>query len=163
MQLRAESAREPDKTPDGSSRLELSVENVRLLWSKTYNTQGKPDWSHIFSYYHEDIVFQDAIQRVEGIEGFMALCNRLTARCRELRMDIGPVLKDGNELMFDWKMTMMFKKFPSTPIYGCTRLTLHEDGRIRAQRDYYDLWGDIFNGIPWFVRRYRKFMRKKFG
>ena len=42
-------------------------------------------------------------------------------------------------------------------------LTLHEDGRIISQRDYYDLWGDIFNGIPWFVRRYRKFMRKKFG
>ena len=78
-------------------------------------------------------------------------------------MDISSVLQDGHVLMFDWKMTMMFNKFPSTPIYGCTKLTLHEDGRIISQRDYYDLWGDIFNGIPWFVRRYRTFMRKKFG
>ena len=33
-------------------RLALNEENVRLLWSKTYNTDGKPDWSHIFAYYH---------------------------------------------------------------------------------------------------------------
>ena len=78
-------------------------------------------------------------------------------------MDIETIMRKGNEIMFDWKMTMMFNKFPSTPIYGCTKITLHEDGRIIGQRDYYDLWGDIFNGIPWFKKRYRKFMRKKFG
>jgi len=42
-------------------------------------------------------------------------------------------------------------------------LTLHDDGRIIAQRDYYDLWGDIFNGIPRFRGPYRKFMRRYFG
>jgi hypothetical protein len=57
----------------------------------------------------------------------------------------------------------MFRKFPSTPIYGCTKLTLHADGRIAAQRDWYDLWGDIFNGIPWFKGPYRRFMHRKFG
>ena len=43
-------------------RLALNEENVRFLWSKTYNTDGKPDWSHIFPYYHDDIVFQDTIE-----------------------------------------------------------------------------------------------------
>ena len=57
-------------------------------------------------------------------------------------------------------MTMVFRKFPSTPMYGSTRLTLHEDGRIIEQRDYYDLWGDIFNGVPYFKKPYRAFMRK---
>jgi len=144
-------------------RLVLSEENVLMLWSKTYNTDGKPDWSHIFKYYHEEIVFHDSIQRIEGKEEFIALCNRLTGRCKQLKMDIESIFKKENEIIFDWKMTMMFKKFPSTPIFGCTKLTLHEDGRIIKQRDYYDLWGDIFNGIPWFKKRYRKFMRKKFG
>lgn len=144
-------------------RLELTEENVLDLWSRTYNTDGKPDWSHIFKYYHEQIVFQDSIQRIEGKGEFIALCKRLTDRCKELKVDIETIMHKGNEIMFDWKMTMMFNKFPSTPIYGCTKLTLHEDGRIIGQRDYYDLWGDIFNGIPWFIKRYRKFMRKKFG
>ena len=144
-------------------RLILNEEHIRLLWSKTYNTQGKPDWSHIYQYYHERIVFQDSIQRIEGKEEFMAMCERLTKRCQELHMDITSILKREDIILFDWIMTMSFKKYPSTPVYGCTKLTLHEDGRIIEHRDYYDLWGDIFNGIPWFKKPYRRFMHKKFG
>jgi limonene-1,2-epoxide hydrolase len=143
--------------------LELNCDTVRELWSRTYNTNGKPDWSHIFPYYHPDIVFQDSIQRVEGKEDFEALCNRLTKRCKELRMDIDVIAQDSNVIIMDWKMTMSFRKSPSTPIFGSTKLTLHEDGRIIGQRDYYDLWGDIFNGIPGFGKAYRKFMHKFFG
>ncbi|HPJ22576.1 MAG TPA: nuclear transport factor 2 family protein [Clostridia bacterium] len=148
---------------NSDERLELTKENVLFLWSKTYNTDGKPDWSHIFRYYSDDIVFQDSIQRIEGIDGFMALCKRLTDRCKELRMDISSILKEDNVIMMDWTMTMMFKKYPSTPIYGSTKLVLNDEGKIAMQRDYYDLWGDIFNGIPWFKKPYRKFMGKKFG
>jgi len=153
----------PTMQPEPAGGLELSLEKVRALWSRTYNTQGKPDWSHIYPYYHPDIVFQDSIQRIEGIEEFKALCERLTERCQELRMDIHAASMEKNVIFLQWTMTMMFKKFPSTPVYGSTVLTLHEDGRIIGQRDYYDLWGDIFNGIPWFREPYRKFMRKRFG
>ena len=152
-----------DKENGSEDRLQLNEETIRLLWSRTYNTNGKPDWSHIFTYYHDDIVFQDTIQRIEGKQEFIQLCERLTNRCKELKMDLGTIFTNGNAFMFDWTMTMMFNKFPSTPIYGCTKLILHPDGRIISQRDYYDLWGDIFNGIPWFKKRYRKFMHKKFG
>lgn len=153
--------RQEECAPD--ERLVLNEESIRQLWSKTYNTNGKPDWSHIFPYYHDDVVFQDTIQRIEGKQEFIQLCERLTNRCKELKMDLGTVFVNGNAFMFDWTMTMMFNKFPSTPIYGSTKLTLHPDGRIISQRDYYDLWGDIFNGIPWFKKPYRRFMHKKFG
>jgi limonene-1,2-epoxide hydrolase len=141
----------------------LNVDTVIELWSKTYNAHGKPDWSHIYPYYHSNVVFQDSIQRVEGIEAFTALCERLTKRCESLRMDIHSIAQNSNIILMDWTMTMAFRKTPSTPMYGSTRLTLHEDGRIIAQRDYYDLWGDIFNGIPYFKGPYRSFMRRVFG
>jgi limonene-1,2-epoxide hydrolase len=139
------------------------IETIRELWSKTYNTDGKPDWSHIFPYYHPDIVFQDSIQQVRGIDEFQAMCKRLTARCKSLHMEIISIAQDDKVILMDWKMTMSFKKFPDTPVFGSTKLVLHEDGRIIEQRDYFDLWGDIFNGIPWFCKRYRRFMHKKFG
>ncbi len=144
-------------------RVQLDRESILALWSKTYNTAGKPDWSHLFPYYHPDMVFQDSIQRIEGIESFKAMCNRLTERCKSLHMEILSLTRDGSVFMMDWKMTMSFKKYPDTPIFGATRLTLHADGRIIEQRDYFDLWGDIFNGIPRFKPIYRKFMRRKFG
>lgn len=141
----------------------LDIETIKTLWSKTYNTDGKPDWSHIFQYYHKGIVFQDTIQRIEGIEHFIAMCNRLTKRTDQLKMEIVSIAQNENVILFDWVMTMMFKKYPSTPLYGSTKLTISEKGLILEQRDYYDLWGDIFNNIPHFNRMYRRFLIKKFG
>lgn len=141
----------------------INIETVKELWSKTYNTEGKPDWSHIFPYYHKDIVFQDTIQRIEGIEEFKAMCNRLTKRTNQLQMEIVSIAQNENVIIFDWIMTMMFKKYPSTPLYGSTKLVISEDGYILQQRDYYDLWGDIFNNIPHWNKMYRRFLVKKFG
>ncbi|MDZ4182745.1 MAG: nuclear transport factor 2 family protein [Candidatus Cloacimonadaceae bacterium] len=146
-----------------AEKLSLDMDSIRELWSRTYNLQGKPDWSHIFPYYHKDIVFQDTIQRIEGIEDFIAMCTRLTKRTKRLRMEILAMTQNGNVIMFDWVMTMMFKKYPDTPLYGATKLVLGEDGLIKEQRDYYDLWGDIFNNIPGFGKAYRRFLVKKFG
>ena len=150
-------------TASASMIEELTEESLLRLWSQTYNTHGKPDWSHIFPYYHEDIIFQDSVQRIEGIDDFRAMCERLTKRCKELNMDITIVVKKENVIVMEWTMTMIFRRSPSTPIYGMSKLTLHDDGRIISQRDYYDLWGDIYNGIPGFRRIYRAFMRKLFG
>ncbi|MBC8452631.1 MAG: nuclear transport factor 2 family protein [Spirochaetes bacterium] len=141
----------------------LDIELIRTLWSKTYNTNGKPDWSHLFPYYHESIIFQDSIQRVEGKAAFEALCNRLADRCKELKMEIISLSQNEQIIFMQWEMTMMFKKFPSSILYGCSKLTLNEDSLIIEQRDYYDLWGDIFDNIPRFGKAYRKFMHKKFG
>ena len=141
----------------------LTKERIYELWSKTYNNEGKPDWSHIFPYYHEQIVYEDSIQRIEGIGDFKAMCARLTKRCQQLNLDIQSVVKDANVVFIQWTMVMRFNKYPSTPVFGCTKLTFGEDGRIIHQRDYFDLWGDIFNGIPYFRRTYRKFLRKHFG
>ena len=141
----------------------IDIETVKELWSKTYNTEGKPDWSHIFPYYHKDIIFQDTIQRIEGIEDFTEMCNRLTKRTHQLNMEIVSIVQNENIIFLEWIMTMMFKKYPSTPMYGSTKLTLSKDGKIIQQRDYYDLWGDIFNNIPHWNKMYRKFLIKKFG
>jgi limonene-1,2-epoxide hydrolase len=150
-------------TPAVTERKVLNIDTVKELWSQTYNTHGKPDWSHIFPYYHKDLVFQDTIQRIDGIEKFTEMCNRLTARSKELNMDIISIAQNGDVIIFDWIMTIMFTKWPSTPIYGSTKLRISEDNHIIEQRDYYDLWGDIFNNIPRFGKMYRRYIIRKFG
>ena len=154
---------EAGKINNNVERKKLNIETVKELWSTTYNTNGKPDWSHIFKYYHRDIVFQDTIQRIEGIDNFIAMCNRLTKRTKQLNMEIVSIVQNDNTIIFEWIMTMMFKKYPSTPLYGCTKLLISDDNYILEQRDYYDLWGDIFNNIPRFGKMYRRFLIKKFG
>ena len=149
--------------PSNGERRELTPESIVEIWSKTYNTEGKPDWSHLYPYYHPDIVFQDAVQKLEGFDRFTEMCDRLAERCERLRFDIHDIVQEGNIIFLQWTMTMMFRRTPMTPIHGASKFTLHEDGRILEQRDYYDLWGDIFDGIPGFRSAYRGFMRKVFG
>jgi len=141
----------------------LDAERVLDLWSKTYNTSGKPDWSHIFPYYSESIIFEDPIQRVMGKENFIDMCNRLTDRCEALKMNISAIASARNLIFMEWEMTMIFRKTPSTSLFGCTKLTLNCDGRIIHQRDYYDLWGDIFDNVPGMKRAYPSFMKRVFG
>lgn len=148
--------------PEGPPR-QLNLETIQELWSKTYNTDGKPDWSHIFPYYDDNLIFQDTIQRIEGKAPFIEMCNRLTTRTKQLNMEIVNIVEKDGVFLFEWIMTMMFKRFPSTPLYGTTRLTINENGFIAEQRDYYDLWGDIFNNIPKWNKMYRRFLIRKFG
>jgi len=141
----------------------LTKELVLELWSKTYNTEGKPDWSHILPYYDDNILFRDSIQQIRGIEKFTAMTERLTKRSKDLKMKIVNTAMVENIIFLEWEMTLSFKKYPSSILYGSSRITLNTEGKIAEQRDYYDLWGDIFDNIPRFGKAYRRFMIKKFG
>ena len=141
----------------------ITIDLIKELWSKTYNTEGKPDWSHILPYYDINIYFRDSIQEIRGIEEFTAMTVRLTQRSKDLKMKIVNASMADNIIFLEWEMTLSFKKYPSSVLYGSSRLTLNMEGKIAEQRDYYDLWGDIFDNIPRFGKAYRKFMKRKFG
>jgi limonene-1,2-epoxide hydrolase len=138
-------------------------EHLKDLWTNIYNTEGKPDWSHILPYYDDDIYFWDSVQKIHGISEFKAMTERLIARSNNLKMDVKNTAQNGNVIFLEWEMSLSFKKYPTSSVYGSSRVTLNESGKIIEQRDYYDLWGDIFDNIPRFGKAYRKFMHKKFG
>jgi hypothetical protein len=93
----------------------------------------------------------------------MAMCDRLANRCEKLQMEILSIAIEDYQAFFQWKMIMSFKRWPSNPLFGCTKLTFTEDNLIIYQRDYFDLWGTILNGIPLLHKPYWKFMRRYFG
>ena len=139
------------------------VETIKELWSKTYNTEGSPDWSHILPYYDDNVYFKDSIQEIHGIEEFRAMTERLAKRSKNLKMNVVRAFMQDCMIFIEWEMTISYKKYPSSVLYGSSRVTLNADGKIAEQRDYYDLWGDIFDNIPRFGRAYRRFMIRKFG
>ena len=153
----------PLEAENSSTGTGLNAESIKELWSKTYNTEGKPDWSHILPFYDENIHFRDSIQELRGIEEFMAMTRRLTDRSKDLSMKIVRAVQQERDIFIEWEMTIKFKKNPSSVLYGFSRVTLNDEGKIVEQRDYYDLWGDIFDNIPRFGKAYRRFMKRKFG
>jgi limonene-1,2-epoxide hydrolase len=146
-----------------SNGIGLNADSIKELWSKTYNTKGKPDWSHILPYYDGDVYFRDCIQELRGLEEFKAMTERLTDRSKDLSMNIVRTAQQDQDIFIEWEMTIKFKRNPSSVLYGSSRVTLNEEGKIIEQRDYYDLWGDIFDNIPRFGKAYRRFIKRKFG
>lgn len=153
----------PSSTDQNSQRITIDAESIKELWSKTYNTHGKPDWSHILPYYSEDVYFRDTIQEIHGKEEFTAMTKRLTDRSKELSMKIVRTAQNEKIIFIEWEMTITFRKNPNATMFGSSRITLNDEGLICEQRDYYDLWGDIFDNIPRIAKGYRRFMHRKFG
>lgn len=77
------------------------VAQIIDLWKKTYNAEGKTDWSHIIPYYADDIEFRDSIQCLHGIEDFKAMTERLSARSNELKMEIVDAVKEGSLIFIE--------------------------------------------------------------
>jgi hypothetical protein len=133
------------------------------LWMCVYNEAGRPDWSHLLPYYAEEIHFTDSVQEIHGITPLSEMVERLTRRSGELRMAVLRAVMQENVIFVEWEMTILFRKTRTSVVHGASRLMLNADGKIIEQRDYYDLWGDIFDNIPVWNKLYRKFMRKVFG
>jgi hypothetical protein len=105
-------------------------------------------------------VFQHPIQRHDGIEAFREMCGKPAGRCTRLHFDIEDLLVGDRFFFMQWTMTMEFRR---TPMHGCSKFILHEDGRNLVLRDYYDLWSDIFAGVPGMRRLYPALMQRLFG
>jgi len=140
-----------------------SLEQFIELWTSIYDKGGKPDWSHIIPYYSDDIHFKDIIQEIHGINDFKAMIDRLTKRSKDLKFKIHNAIMKDNIIFMEWEMIINYKNTKTSSIYGASRIILSKEGKIIDQRDYYDLWGDIFDNIPHLNRLYRSFMRKVFG
>jgi len=59
-------------------------------------------------------------------------------------------------------MVISYRSFTKSSAHGASRIRARE-GKVIEQRDYYDLWGDIIDNIPFLKKGYRRFMKKRFG
>lgn len=138
------------------------LEQLEALWLGIYDGAGRVDYRNMLPYYAEDIHFRDSVQELRGMRAFRAMTERLARRSKQLRFIIHSGLMEGDRAFIEWEMVITYKKFPSASVHGASRLRLR-DGKIAEQRDYYDLWGDIFDRIPLWSRAYRRFMKRSFG
>lgn len=139
-----------------------SLEQFTALWQEIYTSSGRPSWEGILPYYAEDIVFRDSVQELRGIRDFTAMTERLAKRSKNLEFIIHNATMSGDLIFMEWEMVIAYKRYPKSSVYGASRILLR-DGKVISQRDYYDLWGDIFDNIPGIGKAYRAFMKGRFG
>jgi limonene-1,2-epoxide hydrolase len=138
------------------------LQHFLSLWQNIYTDEGKVCWDNMLPYYDENIFFKDSVQEIRGKKNYAKMTRRLAKRAKNLKFLIHNSAKKGEIIFVEWEMVISYKKYPKSSVYGASKILL-KDGKVLEQRDYYDLWGDIFDNIKFIAKGYRRFMRKRFG
>lgn len=97
--------------------------------------------------YDTDVSFEDPIQKVRGVDAFIALNHRLLDRAKELVFSVESASGTDDEMFLTWKMRCVPKLGPKIQVDGATHLRA-QNGRVVYHRDYWDL-GEMFaSAIP---------------
>lgn len=97
--------------------------------------------------YTDDVVFQDPLQVVCGLDAFVAMNRRLLRRMRWLEWTLKAAKGDDEVVFLEWTMTGKTKLGPRIEVDGMTRARAR-GGRIFDHRDYWDLGELVASALP---------------
>lgn len=109
--------------------------------------------------YHDDVYFEDPMQRLHGKPALLDAMRRLFARMRDLDLRLESVLVTGDEAYLTWTMRLHPRLGPSIHLEGVTHLRLSGD-LVIYHRDYWDLLSSLAESSPLLGLAYRAVMKR---
>jgi len=144
---------------DNNEPLVLNADIVHHMLA-AFDTEV-PSVDELRRYYADDVVFQDPLQKIEGLAPFREMNVRLLQKLHAMKIEMQESAQTGPNIMFTFAMDLK----PSARsrwmrVEGMTHVRLNEQGKIALHRDYWDLAGSVIQMMPPLQRGYRWFTRK---
>jgi hypothetical protein len=108
--------------------------------------------------YAADVVFEDPLHRIEGLDALAAYFARLNARVEYAEFAFGQQVVSSGEAALTWVMTVRTRRPRQTIVVPGVSVLRFGD-RITAQRDYFDVGAMLYERIPligWLLRRVKR-------
>lgn len=118
------------------------------------------------SLYDENMVFQDPLDRMEGLDEFKIYMEAMYQYVTDIRWTYHDEAIDGDTHVLVWTMTLTTKglnKGEPFTIDGVSHLKFGESDKIIYHRDYFDMGEYIYERVPvvkWFVNKVKKRLHK---
>ncbi len=134
-----------------------AVHELFSLWDKKV-----PTVEELRQYFTDDLVFEDPLQRIEGLEEYWAMNERLLKQNTDLKIKMEESAQNGRHIMFTYSMSMSPSKKMSKMLHvtGMTYVRLSEEGKIEYHRDYWDFLGAMLSMFPRALRVYKRLVAK---
>lgn len=151
-------------SPTEEAPLQLDAQAVHELfsqWDKSVHSLEE-----MRRWFTDDVVFEDPLQRIEGLEEYWEMNERLLKKNHDLQIQMEESAQNGPHIMFTFSLSMApSKKRPNVRIYntGMTYVRLNAEGKIEYHRDYWDFNTMFLSAFPEGVRKAYKTMVKKLG
>lgn len=138
-----------------------AVHEIFSQWDKEV-----PSVEELRRYFTDDVVFEDPIQRIEGLVPYYEMNLRLLEKNHDLQISMEESAQNGPHIMFTFSLSMApSKRRPDMRIYntGMTYVRLNDEGKIEYHRDYWDFATMFLSAFPKPVSRWYKRFVQRFG
>jgi hypothetical protein len=97
--------------------------------------------------YAADVVFEDPLQRLQGLEAFLAMNRKLLKMARVLRFELRGEGGDDREFFLAWHLVFKPTLGPTARVDGVSHIT--SDGvKITSHVDYWDMASLLASLVP---------------
>jgi len=134
-----------------------AVHELFSMWDKEV-----PSIEELRQYFADDLVFEDPLQRIEGLEAYWAMNERLLKANTDLKIQMEESAQNGRHIMFTYSLSMSPSKKMSKMLHvtGMTYVRLNDEGKIEYHRDYWDFLGAMLSMFPRALRVYKRLVAK---
>jgi ketosteroid isomerase-like protein len=113
----------------------------------------------LFSLYHEDVYFEDPLQRIHDKAAFTATIRRMYHTLTDIEFLLQSFSEAGDEAHATWTMRFRPRFGPRISLEGASHLRLR-GGKILYHRDYWDLLSSLLETSPVTALAYRAISRR---
>lgn len=119
---------------------------------KAFNDYNGKNQEVLDQLYHQDVVFEDPITRVEGIDALKVYYTHAYANVRYIKFDFKNIVEAQNTYTCEWDMHLQAKMLnfgKEIVVKGVSLLVFDEEtDKIIRHRDYLDLGEMVYEQIP---------------
>ena len=119
---------------------------------KAFNAYNGKNQEVLDKLYHQDVVFEDPITKVEGLEELKAYYSHAYANVRSIKFDFKNIIEAGNTFTCEWDMHLKAKMLNfgrKITVRGLSLLEFDEESsKVIHHRDYLDLGEMVYEQIP---------------
>lgn len=130
-----------------------------------YLQRDRQQWHRLPEIYAEQVVFVDPVCRIEGLAALTRYFSALYRRFEHCRVEIVSQQQQGDEAWLGWVMTFVHPRLAGGKpirVEGATRLQFDPWGKVRLQREYFDLGAMLYEQVP-LLGRFVRALRARLG
>lgn len=116
-----------------------------------YNTFNGRNPEVLNTFYSADVVFEDPITRIQGLDNLKAYYKHAYENVLSIRFEFQEIMQDQNKFIGPWTMKARIKGLnggDEYSVHGLSVLTFNEQGLIYFHRDYLDLGEMVYERLP---------------
>jgi hypothetical protein len=128
--------------PNGSSLRKRTTEALLRL-----STDDPSSVEALRPLYAADMIFEDPLQRLQGLEPFLAMNRKLLKMAKVLRFELRGEGGDDREFFLAWRLVFKPKLGPTAEVDGVSHIK-SDGARIQSHVDYWDIASLLASLVP---------------